>query len=83
MNEKGNNTAGMGGGGHVKKSAFKIAAVYFLFGILWIFFSDKILSLFVQTAETYAFAQTIKGLGVCFHYRGAGIFHDKRASCKA
>jgi len=50
----------------VKKSAFKIAAVYFMFGILWIFFSDKILSLFVQTAEAYAFAQTIKGWAYVF-----------------
>ena len=61
MNEKGNNTAGMGGGGHVKKSAFKIAAVYFVFGMLWIFFSDKILSVFMHTTDTYALAQTVKG----------------------
>ena len=45
----------------MKKSAFKIAAVYFIFGALWIFFSDNILSLFAHTTEAYAFAQTIKG----------------------
>ncbi|PKL92836.1 MAG: hypothetical protein CVV21_00385 [Candidatus Goldiibacteriota bacterium HGW-Goldbacteria-1] len=45
----------------MKKSAFKIAAVYFLFGILWIFFSDKTLSLFMHTTDAYAFAQTVKG----------------------
>jgi len=50
----------------VKKSAFKIAAVYFIFGILWIFFSDKILSLFMHTTDAYAFAQTVKGWAYVF-----------------
>ncbi|MBN2753957.1 MAG: HAMP domain-containing histidine kinase [Candidatus Goldbacteria bacterium] len=45
----------------MKQSALKIAAVYFIFGILWIFFSDKILSLFMHTTQAYAFAQTVKG----------------------
>ena len=42
-------------------SAFKITFVYFLFSVLWIYFSDNAINLFVKDLEYAQFLQTIKG----------------------
>ena len=42
-------------------SYLKITFVYFLFGILWIYFSDTAINLFIDDLNTLQFIQTIKG----------------------
>jgi PAS domain S-box-containing protein len=42
-------------------SYLKITFVYFLFGILWIYFSDAAINLFIDDLNTLQFIQTIKG----------------------
>lgn len=42
-------------------SYIKITFVYFLFGILWIYFSDAAINLFIDDLNTLQFIQTIKG----------------------
>jgi two-component system, sporulation sensor kinase C len=42
-------------------SYLKITFVYFLFGILWIYFSDSAINLFIDDLTTLQFIQTIKG----------------------
>ena len=42
-------------------SYLKITFVYFLFGILWIYFSDAVINLFINDLNTLQFLQTIKG----------------------
>ncbi len=44
-----------------KRSSFKIALIYFIFGFLWIIFSDRILAACVSNAETMMVIQTYKG----------------------
>jgi len=44
-----------------KGRALKIALKYFIFGFLWILFSDKILEMLVSNVETYQKIQLIKG----------------------
>lgn len=44
-----------------KKKAFKIASKYFVFGFLWILFSDRLLSYFVSDAILYQNIQLYKG----------------------
>ena len=47
-------------------SYIKITSVYFLFGVLWIYFSDVAINLIVSDLETLKFLQTIKGwLFIC------------------
>jgi two-component system, sporulation sensor kinase C len=47
-------------------SYIKITSVYFLFGVLWIYFSDAAINLVVSDLETLKFLQTIKGwLFIC------------------
>jgi PAS domain S-box-containing protein len=47
-------------------SYLKITFVYFLFGILWIYFSDAAINLFIDDLNTLQFIQTIKGwLFIC------------------
>ncbi|MEZ4692722.1 MAG: PAS domain-containing sensor histidine kinase [Aliarcobacter sp.] len=41
--------------------ALKISITYFLFGILWIYFSDNAINLLVKDLEKLQFLQTIKG----------------------
>jgi len=43
------------------KPAWKITAAYFLAGVLWILFSDMVLSWFVRDVETMRVLQTAKG----------------------
>lgn len=45
-----------------KRSALRVATVYFLFSSVWIYSSDSILSLFIKNIDSYQFAQTIKGI---------------------
>ena len=42
-------------------SYFKITIVYFLFGVLWIYFSDSTINFFVKDLEKLQFLKTIKG----------------------
>jgi signal transduction histidine kinase len=44
-----------------KGKAFKIASKYFVFGFLWILFSDRLLSYFVSDASVYQSVQLYKG----------------------
>lgn len=44
-----------------KRSAFRIAFYYLIFGVLWILLTDKILELFFGTSATYNLLQTFKG----------------------
>jgi len=41
--------------------ALKISITYFLFGLLWIYFSDNAINLLVKDLEKLQFLQTIKG----------------------
>lgn len=45
------------------KSAFKIAGVYAVLGILWILFSDRIVIAVARSESQLTFLQTIKGAG--------------------
>ena len=40
--------------------ALKISITYFLFGLLWIYFSDNAINLLVKDLEKLQFLQTIK-----------------------
>lgn len=42
-------------------SAFKITFIYFVFSLLWIYFSDQAITLFVKDLKELEFLQTIKG----------------------
>ena len=42
-------------------SAFKITFIYFVFSLLWIYFSDQAISIFVKDLKELEFLQTIKG----------------------
>ncbi len=42
-------------------SAFKITFVYFLFSVLWIYYSDNAINLLTKDLENLQFLQTIKG----------------------
>jgi len=42
-------------------SAFKITFIYFIFSLLWIYFSDHAINLFVKDLNQLQFLQTIKG----------------------
>ncbi|MHC4927511.1 MAG: sensor histidine kinase [Planctomycetota bacterium] len=44
-----------------KRSSLKITFIYFLFGSLWIVFSDRILAAFVSDPQTMTAIQTYKG----------------------
>jgi len=43
-------------------SAIRVAAVYFVFSALWIFFSDQVLLLLVGNIDAYQHISTIKGM---------------------
>ena len=42
-------------------SAFKVSVIYFIFSLLWIFFSDSAINFLAKDFETVQFLQTIKG----------------------
>ncbi len=44
-----------------KKSAFRIAFIYFIFSGIWIFTSDYIVSIFLNDIESFRYISTIKG----------------------
>ncbi|MCC6157857.1 MAG: PAS domain S-box protein [Deltaproteobacteria bacterium] len=41
---------------------FRVAALYFLFGVIWILMSDRVLSFFVRDATALTVAQSYKGI---------------------
>jgi len=55
-------TVGAPGNRHPRLIPFRTAAVYFALASLWIFLSDRLLSLFLHIPAAYTYSQTIKGL---------------------
>lgn len=47
--------------GMVKHTPWRVTVCYLVVGVLWIFFSDKLLDMLVASRELYDFIQTIKG----------------------
>jgi diguanylate cyclase (GGDEF)-like protein/PAS domain S-box-containing protein len=47
--------------GVTRHTPWRVTVCYFVVGILWIFFSDKLLDMLVASHELYDFIQTIKG----------------------
>lgn len=50
----------------LKSMPVRISLLYFLFGTLYIFFSDRLLAVFIPSMDIYQQAQTYKGWGYVF-----------------
>jgi len=62
-----------------KNAALRVALIYFVFSLLWILLSDRLLEVISTSAETLSTLQTIKG-GLFVAVTSAGLYGLLRIS---